>query len=868
MSQHQLCPQCQQPAPAPGNPIWTGTRVCFNCASVSKVTIPPQPERRLPAPAAILNGPAWPAAHADSTDGTLWRHQSIALELFINGHNIVPSTPTASGKSLIFQLATFHTLLTDPTATAIISYPMKALGNDQLRRWHAMAQHLGFDTDQITKIDGDVPYNTREAILNRSRIVIMTPDVCHSWLAFRCASHAVTNFLANLRVYIIDESHTYESVFGTNAAYLFRRLNALTIAAGNRRTPQYIGATATIQEPAAHLERLTGLPFTAITEADNGAPRHPRQLLHLPTHPARSEQDLAGLISTIIDQDPTGQIIAFMDSRQGTERVAALVNRPNQVVAYRSGYLDTDRRRIEDALRAGRLKAVIATSALEIGIDMPDLNYGINHDLPQTRKQFHQRLGRIGRSQPGTFIVLAPQDRLSMFGDDLNSYYTDHIEHSQLYLENRSIMEKHALCIAIEAQSMSSTPDRMLETGSWPETFRSTIPQALAQAPANGRPPHFSHSLRSSGEESLDILAYPHDNAPTSQQPERLGQMTLNLALREAYPGAIYRHRGETYQVHDWRRKRGDSQPFLKISPITAGPADRTYPITRRVVTVSLSPEHVIDNNIIATDRGVIAEVHATLTESVEGFTSPERQDHLYHDLTRNQNLSRKQREYSTTALFISIPAPWFSGNPAAREQIANMLRRHLAHHRSIPLPNIGCAHDNVAVATPAGAYFATDAIVIFDTIQGGLRLCHDLFANLDRYTATIARASATELTRRATVSPADANRFRAWHQRLASRPAASPPVPGPDTWWRILRPGSRVTLVSAKKQRNLPEFQLDQPAWADGIAYRMAFSANPKPTPESQINPNGAATDWQAWHPKSGQIQDLTLNSMTDSVM
>ena len=223
-----------------------------------------------------------------------------------------------------------------------------------------------------------------------------------------CRDPAVQRRLRNLAVLIIDEAHAYESVFGSNSAYLFRRLAAAAVNAGAPEPPRIIAATATIREPGKHLEKLTGLPFTEIADGENGSPRHDRTLCHMPLDPrgGSAEIQLAKLVTSIIDNDPEAQVIAFHDSRQGVERIAQTTGRPNQVLPYRSGYLARD---IEAKLRENAVRGVIATSALELGIDMPDLNYGINLDLPPSRKQFHQRLGRVGRSQPGTFIILAPR---------------------------------------------------------------------------------------------------------------------------------------------------------------------------------------------------------------------------------------------------------------------------------------------------------------------------------------------------------------------------------------------------------------------------------------------------------------------------
>ena len=282
------------------------------------------------------------------------------------------ATSTASGKTLVFQLWTLHQLSQDPEAAALVFYPTKALANDQARRWRESCRTLGLDGSAVGQIDGDVSVSRRDGIMNESRIILATPDVCHAWLLRRCNEPAVGERLRHLKVVVIDEAHTYESVFGSNSAYLFRRLTAAALNAGAAEPPRFIAATATIQTPEEHLERLTGLEFTVIEETQNGSPRHSRELCHLHLNPrgGSGEEQMARLVLNIIDNDPNAQVIAFHDSRQGIERVVQRIDRPGEVLPYRSGYLAQDRRDIETKLRDNAIRGVIATSALELGIDI------------------------------------------------------------------------------------------------------------------------------------------------------------------------------------------------------------------------------------------------------------------------------------------------------------------------------------------------------------------------------------------------------------------------------------------------------------------------------------------------------------------
>ena len=222
---------------------------CLKCAAAATVSIPPSPEKLAKVPSTLLNSPAWPIASNVTNTDTLWLHQVNALQEILQDSNVVISTPTASGKSLVFQLPTLHSVVTDPEATTLVFYPTKALANDQARRWQEACAAIGLPPTATGQVDGDVPMNRRDAIVAQASILIATPDVAHAWLARRASSMPIVKFLANLRLIIIDEAHTYESVLGSNSAYLFRRLTAAAANAGNPSTPRFIAATATIRDP-------------------------------------------------------------------------------------------------------------------------------------------------------------------------------------------------------------------------------------------------------------------------------------------------------------------------------------------------------------------------------------------------------------------------------------------------------------------------------------------------------------------------------------------------------------------------------------------------------------------------------------------
>ena len=257
------------------------------------------------------------------------------------------------------------------------------------------------------------------------------------------------------------------------------------------------------------------------------------------------------LLTSIIDNDPEAQAILFHDSRQGAERIASMARRPHQIVAYRAGYLPEERRQIEDKIRSRDLRGVVTTSALEVGIDMPDLNFG----LPPTRKQMRQRLGRVGRSSPATFVILGDSDLFRRHSENLQAYYNGTIEETRLYLDNPYIAYQHALCLQRGAPEISGIgANQDPDSPEWPDVFHDTMalaqsgqpPVSLAHAHARSikMPPQLAYSLRSSGEEQIDIVP-----SIDGEDRENIGTINAPAAIREAYPGAIYRHNGRTCRV-------------------------------------------------------------------------------------------------------------------------------------------------------------------------------------------------------------------------------------------------------------------------------------------------------------------------------
>lgn len=841
----------------------------LNLNICESITLEERAERRVAAPAEISAGPASNALNSISADGSLWGHQSLALEHLCAGDNVVIATGTASGKSLIFQLYSLHRLLSDPGSKVLVFYPLRALTADQLISWKRIAEAVGLRPEDVDLIYGGVPMERREQILEQARVILMTPDVCQAWFMRKTGDDPVKRFLEGLTLLVLDEAHVYESVFGSNVAFLLRRLlvakRASTPQARRSRQNQLqmIAATATIADAEQHLGQLTGLDFHVINDDENGAPTYERQVLHIegPDHGADGEAAIANILSGIRDLEERHRFIAFMDSRQGVERIAREVG-TESVKAYRSGFESSDRAEIERSLRNGMLHGVVSTSALELGIDIADMEVGVNLGVPDSRKRFRQRLGRIGRSQPGVFIVVAPTNTFKQFGEDLQDYYDGSIEPSYLYLGNRFVQFAHARCLRDEMELMGGQSSGLPGGAEWPERFSERLGFAREGWPREfdpvaqigGGSPHINYPLRQIVDPNFSLTA----GRGTFER--EIGDIAHHQAIREAYPGGNYLHAGRAYRVSRWIYGFGDA----KIRLDQAENPVPTRPVLRKVITVDLSREGVVDGRIRRGQTGLISEVQLQVNESVEGYQIGSRQ-FRYRDLrVDNPNMRRQQRDFRTVGIIVQIDDDWFS-QAAVRGEIADGLRDLLCRDRSIAPHDIDATHTNIAIRTASGRQNVTNAIVVYDSVYGGLRLTENLFTEFERYTDQLGRAA--ELAGNdAVVNAESAALLQAWAQGLADSDSTSIGVINanvPEGWLQVFKPGS---VAGVFINPSFVERELIEPVYRDffgtgtpQLFYRYYRNDTDEAfTPHDGVETVGQDWEYVLWNPDTGEYRDL----------
>ena len=556
-----------------------------------------------------------------------------------------------------------------------------------------MARSLGLDGEIVGRIDGSVRVSEREDILRRARVIIMTPDVCQAWMMSRLALPVVKDFVGSLSTLVMDEAHTLEGVFGSNFSFLVRRLITaraqITGRGDGRDQPQMIAATATIATPGEHLQRLTGFDFAVVDHEGDGAQQYERLVAHVACPPGDELNIARQLQEAVLTNGREGGFITFMDSRKGVETLAmatkgdieGLFDDPT-VNAYRAGYVAEERRHIEHQLRSGVLRGVVSTSALELGIDFPSLAVGFNLGVPPTRKAYRQRLGRVGRSGPGAFVVIGTPNEFRQYGTSLQKYHEQSVEPSYLYLNNRFMQFAHGRCLSEERDALAASASLSHDV-KWPAGFEDTYlearpggsrsPEFDAIAELGGDAPHYGYPLRNIGERSLQIKL--HENA------DSMGEVSQSQALRECYPGGTYFHNMRPYYIAGWRT-RTFQQPYVWVK--SGAPGRSTRPRITTWLNSTITAQDVLDGHLLKGEDGFLSECQMMITERVEGFTDRAGEFHSYRELQQtNPNMKRMSRNFRTTGVILYVDHDWF-GTAAVRRQFSDVLRDVFAHRSSL----------------------------------------------------------------------------------------------------------------------------------------------------------------------------------------
>ena len=489
----------------------------------------------------------------------LYRHQVEAIELIRDGRHVVLAAGTAAGKSLCFQIPIIETALTDPKRTSLLIYPTKALAQDQAGSLH----RFNFPELSAAIYDGDTPPDERAGIRRRANVVLTNPDMLH--VAMLPFHDRWGDFFHRLAYVVVDELHTMRGIFGTHVAMILRRLRRLADHYG--ASPTFVLSSATIGNAGELAGLLTGLDVEVVDGDDS--PRGERATALW--NPAMIDEESGRRRSALAEASEIAagligegfRTIVFTRGRKSTELAYRTITdrlpkeMKDLVAPYRAGYTPAQRRQVEQKLFGGELAGVVATNALELGIDVGGLDAAVIVTFPGTLAAFRQQTGRAGRARQESIAVLvAGEDALDQYlmihPDELFSRPSEAVV---INPGNPQVAEAHAACAAYElplqlvdrdtlGPAIEEAANRLVQAGHL-RLKEGRLFWARRQRPAP------SIDIRSSGGAIYTIVVSSRPDGPIDEAAGRmLGTLDEARVYRDAHVGAIYLHQGDSYLVH------------------------------------------------------------------------------------------------------------------------------------------------------------------------------------------------------------------------------------------------------------------------------------------------------------------------------
>ncbi|WP_296878235.1 DEAD/DEAH box helicase [uncultured Methanobrevibacter sp.] len=503
--------------------------------------------------------------YLESKDMKLYEHQADTYEAIKEGEHVIITTPTASGKTLAFNLPIMETMIEDNDATALYIYPAKALSNDQLHVLENLERELDIKINPRT-YDGDTPREDKRGIREKSRIVLTNPYQLHLILSWH---HQWSRFYRNLRYIVIDESHYYKGVFGSNVAFLIKRLKRIANFYGSY--PQFILSSATLANPLELANRLTGEEFKLV-DNDTSPSGEKDFILYNPfKNYRRNKVNMQNAPSVHMETENIFlymmlkeiQTLCFTVSRKTTELIAMWAKKDmtqikgklaHRIAAYRAGYRPEERREIEDGLKSGKYLGVTCTNALELGIDIGSLDAVIISGYPGTMISTWQQAGRAGRSsQKALAILIAFENQLDQYFMNNPKFFFDKPhENAIIDLTNPILQEAHLLCAAKELPIKYGEVEKYFKISD--EILEELVSKKDLHINARGDymypyddNPAMDHSLDQISGQEFKIM----NNGTLLETMER------SQVYREAHEGAILINKGDTYVVNSVSLSRG-----------------------------------------------------------------------------------------------------------------------------------------------------------------------------------------------------------------------------------------------------------------------------------------------------------------------
>ncbi len=644
----------------------------------------------------------------------LYRHQAQAIDLIRKHRHVMVATPTASGKTLVYDLPVLEHLLADPDATALYIFPLKALAQDQLQTFEGLAAHLKPFRPTVAIYDGDTSAYRRKRIRQAPpNVVITNPEMLHlSLLAYH---NKWAPFWSRLRTVVVDEVHTYRGVMGSHMAQIFRRFHRIADHYGS--SPLFVFSSATVANPAQLAQQLTGLNVDVVDKSS--APQGRRHVLFLnPTlGPART-----AILLLQIALKKNLRTIVYTQSRKLTELMAMWAGSESgpfagRISAYRAGLLPQERRDIEARLASGDLLAVITTSALELGIDIGDLDLCLLVGYPGSIISTWQRGGRVGRSgQESALILIAGQDALDQYFMRNPQQFVDRTPESAVVNPlNAQIMSPHLVCAAAELPLNAS--ETLLKGKIAAEVSTKLEGQGRLFRSADGRTiyagrkaPHRTINLRGAGNlyQIIDL-----------QTDQLIGEIDEYRAFRETHPGAVYLHKGATFVVKNMDiRRRKISASQARVDYYTRVRGHKLTEILNVENEKFAFGTNVYFGKIKVTDQVTEYDCWHIRTQS----------------LRERISLDLPPQIFETEGIWFQVPESIQQTSEANGVDLMGAL--HAIEHAAIgifPLQVMADHNDVGGMSTDYHPQVGTAVIFIYDGIPGGAGLTRAAFADAQR---------------------------------------------------------------------------------------------------------------------------------------
>jgi DEAD/DEAH box helicase domain-containing protein len=669
----------------------------------------------------------------------LFKHQAKSIELLKDNNNICVTTPTSSGKTLVYALDIARKYIEDNSTTSLLIYPTKALSRDQKEEIKKLYDDLGLNID-IGVYDGDTPRDEKRRIRQESNVIITNFQGLNYYLPHH---EKWSRIFRNLDTIVVDEAHTYTGVQGIHVSWLMRRLRRLAESLYGS-DPDIILSSATIGNPAEHAENLTGKEFEIISE--DGSPRGKRDLIiwNPPSYHNEdtntlerrsSNRESSDVLSYLISQDV--QSLMFAPARKTTELCSKWAEEEldsnyagyYDVEPYNAGHRKDDRRKVESNFKSGDIDGVVSTTALELGIDIGEVDATIMNGYPGRKASFWQQAGRSGRGRQDALSILVAQH------DSIDQYIVDNpdfllegeVENAVVDLSNQHIIEPH-LCAAANEMPLKFTQDvaNYFRQGPIMEAIDHLKHKGLLDGDimegddvtyTGSSRPESNIDLYSTSDEQFEVYI----NADDDQY--ELPSVDKSRAFREFHPHAIYMYKGNQYEVVDFDRQK--KRILLEYTEVNY------YTQSSRNVEVKdldqIEEKQINENITIKKGKATIAESYATYTRVY--FDRGERESDLPTGL--NDPI-----ELETDAIWIEVSGDEVTKieNSSSVDGLAGSL--HATEHSLIKMsPTILTADSKNlgGLSTPHHDKTGKSTIFIYDGIEGGVGFSHEIYEQISK---------------------------------------------------------------------------------------------------------------------------------------